>query len=73
MPIPKRAAQVEAEIRALIKGRADGWQPGDQLPTYKDLADQLGTSVGTIARVIKTLRDAELIVGVPGRGTYVAE
>lgn len=73
MPIPKTAAQVQAEIEALIRRRAPGWKPGDQLPTYHELAPTFGTSVGTIARVIKSLRVSGAIIGVRGQGTYVAE
>jgi DNA-binding GntR family transcriptional regulator len=49
------------------------YQPGSQLPTYAVLADLYNVSPGTIAHVMTLLRERGIIVGVPGRGTFVAE
>lgn len=73
MPIPKTAVQVHAEMTEKLDKREAGWRPGDQLPTWEQLADQFKTSLGTIARVMQRLNAEGRVVGVPGRGTWVAE
>lgn len=47
--------------------------PGDKLPSTSKLADQYGVSTGTVYRALSLLHDRELIIGQPGRGTYVAD
>jgi DNA-binding GntR family transcriptional regulator len=49
------------------------YQPGDQLPSYRELAVDYNVSHTTIATAIRILRWRGLVVGVPGRGTFVAE
>ncbi|MFD0594085.1 GntR family transcriptional regulator [Catellatospora coxensis] len=46
---------------------------GSQLPTYNELADLYSVSFSTITRVIGVLRLTGVVVGVPGRGTFVPE
>ncbi len=53
--------------------RRGQYPPGTQLPTYAALAGLYDVSPATIAIVIRLLRERGLVVGVPGRGTYVAE
>lgn len=53
--------------------RLGEYQPGTQLPTYAVLAALYDVSPATIAIVIRILRERGLVVGVPGRGTYVVE
>ncbi|HTJ33562.1 MAG TPA: winged helix-turn-helix domain-containing protein [Dactylosporangium sp.] len=53
--------------------RLGEYQPGTQLPTYDSLASLYDVSPATIAIVVRILRERGLVVGVPGRGTYVAE
>lgn len=73
MPIPWTTDQVVGEITARIERRAPGYLPGDQLPTYDALAAEFGISPMGAARVIRKLREAGIVVGVQGRGTFVAE
>ncbi|MGX4658422.1 winged helix-turn-helix domain-containing protein [Micromonospora sp. SCSIO 07396] len=47
--------------------------PGDKLPSTREIADQYGVSMNTAYRAMSLLHDRELITGQPGRGTYVAE
>jgi DNA-binding GntR family transcriptional regulator len=49
------------------------YRPGDQLPTYQALMRLYDVSYGTIARVITLMRERGVIVGVPGRGTFVRD
>lgn len=53
--------------------RRGEYKPGVQLPTYQVLADLYNVSTGTIARVMIVLRERGVVVGVPGRGTFVPE
>lgn len=44
---------------------------GERLPTQRDLAADLGTTVGTVGRAYSLLRERGLVSGEVGRGTYV--
>lgn len=45
---------------------------GDRLPTHRDLADQLGMTVGTVTRAYAEAERRGLVRGEVGRGTFVA-
>ncbi len=46
-------------------------QPGDRLPTHRELAWKLGVTVGTITRAYAEAERRGLIAGEVGRGTYI--
>jgi len=46
-------------------------QPGDKMPTHRDLADAIGINVTTTTRGYKEAERRGLIAGTVGRGTYV--
>ena len=71
MPLPMNAQQVAADLTDRI--RRGEYKPGEQLPTYGSLADLYGVSHSTIARVMTLLRERGVVVGVPGRGTFIPE
>jgi GntR family transcriptional regulator len=48
-------------------------QPGDQLPTVRQLATDLRVNFNTIARAYRILDEAGLISTQQGRGTYIWE
>ena len=48
-------------------------QPGDQLPTVRQLATDLRVNFNTVARAYRLLDEAGLISTQHGRGTYVWE
>ena len=48
-------------------------QPGDQLPTVRQLAANLRVNFNTVARAYRILDDAGVISTQQGRGTYVLE
>lgn len=47
-------------------------QPGQPLPTHRDLADTLGLTVGTVTRAYAEAERRGLVRGETGRGTFVA-
>jgi GntR family transcriptional regulator len=47
--------------------------PGSRLPSIVNLAEEYGTSTGTIQKALAMLRTDGLIVSVPNYGTFVAE
>jgi len=63
--------QIVEQIQRQI---ADGQiQPGDQLPTVRQLATDLRVNFNTVARAYRLLDEAGLISTQHGRGTYVWE
>ena len=48
-------------------------KPGDQLPTIRQLADDLRVNLNTVARSYRILDQAGLVSTQQGRGTYVLE
>jgi GntR family transcriptional regulator len=62
--------QIEEQIQAMIA--AGQLQPGDQLPTIRDLAARLRVNYNTVARVYLELDRDGIITTQRGRGTFVA-
>jgi GntR family transcriptional regulator len=48
-------------------------KPGDQLPTVRALAAELGINFNTVARAYRLLDEARIISTQQGRGTYITE
>jgi GntR family transcriptional regulator len=72
MPIPTGGyREVAEDLKARIK--SGEYPPGERLPTYKDLAALYSVSVTTVQRAIIILQDRGLVVGLQGRGLWVAE
>ena len=46
-------------------------QPGDRLPTERELAQQLGIARGTVKKAYKELADNNIVEVLQGSGTYV--
>ncbi len=65
---PRYIAIAEALARDLQAGRL---RPGARLPTHRDLADQLGLTVGTVTRAYAEAARRGLVSGEVGRGTFV--
>ena len=60
-------------IKRSIKQRIDAkeWRPGDKLPSLKQLAEQYGTSVGTLRKVVEQLVDDDVCTTRFGSGIFV--
>jgi GntR family transcriptional regulator len=48
-------------------------KPGNQLPTVRALAAELGVNFNTVARAYRILDEARIISTQQGRGTYITE
>jgi DNA-binding GntR family transcriptional regulator len=59
------------QAAARIRERIAAGELGPRLPSYMDLAHELGVSPMTVQRAIGVLRDEGLVVTRPGRGTFV--
>ena len=63
-----KRAQVRDQLRDLISGR----QPGEALPSERDLSEQLGVSRPTLRAAIEDLTRDGLLVRRQGRGTFTS-
>lgn len=70
--LPMTAAQIAADLTDRIRAGEYG-EPGTQLPTYASLQALYDVSESTIVKVMGLLRERGVVVGIPGRGTFVAE
>lgn len=61
---------VEQIQRRVLSGEL---QPGDQLPTVRQLAAELRVNFNTVARAYRILDELGLISTQQGRGTYIWE
>jgi DNA-binding transcriptional MocR family regulator len=71
--IPRGA---DSKSRALLDAlqhdvHAGRLQPGDRLPTQRELADRLGIAIGTVSRAYAVATRRGLVTGEIGRGTFV--
>lgn len=68
--IPLTSDEIVQDLADRIK--AGEYKPGERLPKYGELQRMYDASHGTIATVIVRLKDRGLVVGLRGRGVYVA-
>lgn len=66
------AAKYEKVLMHLSE-QISAMSPGDQLPTEQQLAEQFSVSNMTVRRALDVLSNAKRIVGVRGRGIFVAQ
>ncbi|HEY8540109.1 MAG TPA: PLP-dependent aminotransferase family protein [Steroidobacteraceae bacterium] len=51
--------------------REERFQPGDRLPTHREIARQAGVSIGTVTKALDLLGHRGILRGEVGRGTFV--
>jgi GntR family transcriptional regulator len=61
--------QVVDQVRQAL--RLGVLRPGDQLPTVRDVVEQIAINPNTVHRAYLELEQQGLIEGQPGRGTFV--
>ncbi len=64
-------SQIEAGMRRLVASRS--LQPGQAVPSVRDLARELRVNPATVSKAYQRLTDAGLLEVRRGDGTYVAE
>lgn len=45
--------------------------PGARLPGERALAEEYGVALGTVRSALRVLRDKELIITTPSKGTFI--
>lgn len=63
--------QVADDLRASIASRT--FQPGERLPSGRDLARRYGVAPMTISHALDVLRGEQLVEAYPGRGVFVTD
>lgn len=71
--VPRRLTYRQIADDLADRIRSGEYQPGQQLPTYKEAADLYDVSEATAYRAMSLLIDRGLAVGEQGRGTFVRE
>ena len=66
------AAKYEVVMKDL-SAQIAGMRAGDKLPTEQQLAADFNVSAMTVRRALEALTNAKRIVGIRGKGTFVAE
>ncbi|NPV87299.1 MAG: GntR family transcriptional regulator [Anaerolineae bacterium] len=60
-------------IESILQSIRDGvYQPGQQLPTQRELCEQYHISLMTMRKVLDELHRMQVIHSIPGKGTYVS-
>ena len=68
--LPRYLAIAQAIAADLESGRLS---PGDRLPTHRELAWQLGVTVGTVTRAYQEAERRGLLSGEVGRGSFLRD
>ena len=72
---PRTGVPLWEQIRDSIKSKIllGVWSAGEQIPSVRALATELGINPNTIARAISELEREGLVYTVAGKGAYVEE
>jgi DNA-binding GntR family transcriptional regulator len=71
MPAVPDYQRIADDIRSKV--RSGVLQPGDRLPTKRELAVEYEVSMNTVDRALLVLTTDGTVVGQQGRGVYVAD
>ena len=74
-PLLRGMVPLHHQLYSALRGRLDlgQWQPGEQLPTERMLAEQYGCSLITVRHALDELARERRIVRVRGKGTFATE
>jgi DNA-binding transcriptional regulator YhcF (GntR family) len=67
--VPERASE---RLNRWLEEKLPQMRPGERLPTSGEFARQFGVSQLTVKRVLKAFAEKGLVVGIAGKGTFVA-
>jgi DNA-binding transcriptional regulator YhcF (GntR family) len=73
--VGERTAPRYSRIVDELRGRIESGtlEPGDRIPSTRDIVEQWGVAMATATKVITQLRNEGLVSATPGVGTVVAE
>lgn len=71
MPVKLTYRQIADDLTERI--RRGQYKPGEQLPSYTELAGLYSVSLATVARAYALLRDRGTVESAAGRGMFVPE
>ena len=69
------AVPVFRQLAEILRGMiTSGEVPaGEALPSIPYLSQEYGIADGTVKKAIQVLKDEGLVIGVPGKGTFVID
>jgi GntR family transcriptional repressor for pyruvate dehydrogenase complex len=70
-PVAKVTAAQLAADQMLTMIRRGIWQPGDQLPAERELAERLKLGRSTVREALQILSTLHVVQTVPGQGNYI--
>jgi GntR family transcriptional repressor for pyruvate dehydrogenase complex len=70
-PVSKVTAAQLAADQMLTMIRRGVWQPGDQLPPERDLAERLKLGRSTVREALQILATLHVVQTLPGQGNYI--
>jgi DNA-binding FadR family transcriptional regulator len=70
-PVTKVTSAQLAADQMLAMIRRGVWQPGDQLPSERELTDKLKLGRSTVREALQILSTLNVIQAIPGQGSYI--
>jgi GntR family transcriptional regulator len=69
------AVPVFRQLAEILRGMITSGEvpPGKALPSIPYLSQEYGIADGTVKKAIQLLKDEDLVIGVPGKGTFVID
>ena len=65
------AESTAEEIKSMIQ--RNGYEPGQKLPTEKEMTDSLGVGRNTLREALRILQSHNIVTIRQGSGTYISE
>src|SRR5882672_6359416 len=74
-PLPGGRAPLYSRLRQALRERVSSgeWQPGDQIPTIRQLGDLYGVSRITVVQALDALAREGLLLRWQGKGVFVGQ
>jgi GntR family transcriptional regulator len=69
---PDSATPLYVQVATLLRVRIESGELTARLPSLRTITQEYGVSHITAEKAVQTLREADLVVTVVGRGTFVA-
>ncbi len=70
-PVAKVTSAQLAADQMLAMIRRGVWQPGDQLPSERELTDKLKLGRSTVREALQILSTLNVVQAIPGQGSYI--